>query len=222
MTLQQWAQVGGAAVALTGGAYGAWRKYGRAWKLNLRRKASKRRVDENARIFVGTRHLIREWRTTLGAQRVLALSARNNGKPWPPDSVISVSCLDQSVAAETENTWSRWQDFKCDVDYREILYDLIQAETRGSILIASTMPHSVLRDAYEAQGTVASVVFPIHWILEDNALIYASVNFGRDVNGKPLDDDERHDYERLARDLFNEPDKIRRMAMQGYHLWKQR
>ena len=185
----------------------------------------KRTALQNARALRTLGRLIDEWRLRKGANRVLLLDARNGGRPWPAAQPLKVSCIDQAVAEQTENTWARWQDWRADPPYRALLHDLLVSmeRDRGILVVTGTMPGGVLRDAYASHGTVASVVFAITWIADENALLYASMNFGRPVRTaegpSPMSDEERAAYEKQARDLFNDPDRIRGMIAEARQAW---
>lgn len=199
---------------------------------NKREKADKAKVIENARVLRGSRILLKEWKARKGAQRVLLLHAKDSGKPWKPTDKIKVSCLDQVVDGDETNTWSRWQDWECDPPYRDFLADVIVSDERqrGVLLIADTMPASVLKDAYRAEGTVASVIIPFKWIGSENALVYCSVNFGckklstineeQDPEVKKEMIDMKFQYESQARKLFANSDRIRTLIQEGKHIWK--
>lgn len=191
-----------------------------AW-VAMRAKQDHAEVLRNARVLRHLGALLREWIAKKGAQRALLLHAKNNGKPWPPNAPIFVSCLDQVVAQSEKNTWDRWQDWRVDPGYRSMLYDLLssQATDRGVLLVTDTLESSVLRDAYAEQGTVASVVFAIRW-LPENALVYVSLNFGRSEAKHKMTAEERRDYEMQARALFNAPDRIRSMIAAGRGAWR--
>jgi len=188
------------------------------WREAMTRRA-KATVLRNARALRHLNLLMREWLARKGAQRVLLLHARNTGLPWPPDKPVLVSCLDQVVAQSESNTWERWQDWRVDPAYRQLLHDLLLSEStdRGLLVLTSHMEPSVLRDAYQAQGTHASVVFALRW-LPDNALLYVSINFGCAASDES-DGADAVDYEQQARAVFNQPDRIRSMAAAGRQAW---
>jgi len=196
-----------------------WKRLRGKWE----RKREYRSAVENARAFRALGLYMREWRAHCGAQRALTLTASNSGKPWPPDKPLYVSCIDQAVAEATRNTWARWDNWRVDPAYRNLLYGLLATmETDRGVLITTTaLDNGVLRDAYEEQGTVASVIFAIEW-MEGSALIYVSLNFGREIGNKRLTDEERHNYELEAQKLYESPEKIRRMVSEGRAAWKHR
>ena len=193
----------------------------REWKATIRFKKARAEVLKNARILRGMSLLIREWRVKYAAQRILLLHAKNGGKPWPLTDKIKVSCLDQTVAASEENTWERWQDWHIDPPYRELLTDLlITKDTQKGILINTrSMNAGVLKDVYEGQGTVASVIFPVTWIDEENALVYVSINFGHGIKDHTVTEEDAVRYEKMARDLFHKPDEIRKLCTASSHTW---
>lgn len=206
-----------------GVAIAAWHKL---WVKTIRPRLEARRsrasVDDNSRIFMATRLFVREILAKHGAKRVLCLSARNTGKPFPPDQPIYVSCVDQAAGHHTPNTWDRWQRWPCDPAYRQLICDVMAAGERGILIVTEHMESGVLKDAYAAQGTVASVVFMARW-LSENALIYFSLNFGAPLkDGQKvydLPEEERMSYERQARKLFGQPEEIRRMSHQASQIW---
>ncbi len=199
---------------------------------SARMRRDRQTVLDNARVLRLLNLLMREWLKSTGCQRVLLLHARNNGKPWPIDKPVKVSCLDQVIVDHEMQTWERWQDWQVDPPYRNFLHDLIASETNdmGVLLIRDALSENcVLRDAYRAQGTVASVVFAIRW-LPDNQLIYVSLNFGSVDLSKPRPTDpeqlamfeakEAH-YVEQAKTLFRQKDRIRRKASEARQVWRQ-
>ena len=184
-----------------------------------RAKNEREDVVRNARVSRHLRLLIDEWLVRLGAQRVLLIAARDSGTPWPVEAPIKVSCLDQVVARYELQTWDRWQDWRADPMYRKLLNDLIISESndRGILLTTSTMESGALRDAYEAQGTVASVLFAICW-RPGHTFIYVSVNFGRlnHTSG------EVATYEKQARDFYHDPEHIRSKVEAARAAWRNR
>lgn len=202
-----WEMIGAGASALGAMAAGAWRLWGRQWLEERRRRATYDEVLKNSRIFVQMGSLLREWRASSGAQRVLLLYARNSGSPWPVEKPVKVSCLMQSTAEGVENTWKRWQDWEIDPPCREMLGDVLHAmrSERAVRLIAKHMQAGVLRDAFEAQGTSDAVVFGLKWLHRENALVYVSFNFA--------DGDQ-------AAELANSPEQVRRKMVDGRIIWK--
>lgn len=208
-----------------------WPRIREAWrKARASRQAAE--VLENARVLRYVGGIIREWVAKKGAQRALLLHARNNGKPWPAHHPVYVSCIDQAVPASEPNTWERWQDWRIDPSYRAFLHDVLSSmdRDRGVLLVTEMMERCVLRDAYEEQGTVASIVFGIRWLVRENALIYASLNFGRFPRQRPdsvSPEDwertltaEKETYEQHARELFAKPDRIRAMIQAARNAWR--
>jgi len=196
-----------------------------------RMKRDRQTVLQNARVFRMLNALMREWLKSTGCQRVLLLHARNNGRPWPIDKPVKVSCLDQVIVDHEYQTWSRWQDWSVDPPYRNLLHDVVAAEANdtGVLLVRDALPeNSTLRDAYRAQGTVASVVFAIRW-LPDNQLIYVSLNFGSVDLSKPRpeDPDELDEFEAQeahyveeAKSFFRQKDRIRVKAANARQVWR--
>lgn len=197
-----------------------------------RMKRDRQTVLQNARVLRLLNILMREWLKSTGCQRILLLHARNNGRPWPIDKPVKVSCLDQVIVDHEHQTWSRWQDWHVDPPYRNFLHDLIASEANdtGVLLIREALSENcVLRDAYRAQGTVASVVFAIRW-LPDNQLIYVSLNFGSVDLAQPRPKDpeqlaafeakEDH-YVEEAKRFFRQKDRIRTKASNARQVWRQ-
>lgn len=236
VNVPDWAVYTAEAIVGLGVILTAWFKVCPKLKLFLEKRSYKKSVEavlKNARILRHMNLLIREWLLRNGAHRVLILYAKNGGKPWRAEDKVKVSCLDQVVAQGEPNTWERWQDWVVDPLYRDLLMDVLLTEEtqRGVLLNTDSMENCVLKDAYKAQGTAASVVFPIHWVSEENGLVYVSINFGNKLEEKvdeetgkvnkvdmPYEDIKK--YEKMARDLFNSPEEIRTMAQLGKREWK--
>jgi hypothetical protein len=203
-----------------------WAAWSKLWigklKPHFAKVKSEADVERNARIFSGTRLMLKKFRTDTAAKRVLCLAARNSGKPLPPDAPIYVSCIDQDCGTDVPNTWKRWQKWECDPSYRELLHDIQLAGDRGILNVTDHMPDGVLKDAYISDGTIASIVFPIHWVHPDNALIYVSINFGEHKEGVTLSQELKTYYENQAREIFRNPEKVREMAAFGRGIWSDR
>lgn len=204
-----WELIGAGASAAGAMAAGAWRLWGRQWLEDRRRQLSEDTVLRNSRIFVQMGSLIREWRVSTGAMRVLLLYARNSGSPWPVEKPVKTSCLMQSVSEGVENTWKRWQDEEVDPAYREMLSDVMHAgrSARAVRQITEEMADGILLDSYTEDGVAASVVFGLKWIHTENALVYVSFNF------KSVEE---------ANELFHRHERVRRMVADGKAIWKGR
>lgn len=204
-----WEIIGSAVVAAVTGGVGFWRRWGRSWLAARKAQRNYDEVLENSRLFVQMGVLLREWRASAGAQRVLLLYARNSGTPWPIEHPVRVSNLIQACDTGVENTWRRWQDWEIDPPYREMLGDVLQAmRTERSIMVrADKMPSSILKDAYVDQGTTHSVLFGLRWLSKENALVYVSFNF---------------DNAKAAHELFDRPERVRRKLSEAKEAWKSR
>lgn len=193
-------------------------------------------LERNTRITIQTAHALDELRIDTHAMRTLCLTARNGGKPFPPDEPIFVSCLDQKVARHVDNTWKEWQRFEADPAYRKLIADTLTAGDKGVLLFTRYMEPSTLQGSYVTEGVCASIVFGFHWerVPEDDqkdklAYVYVSINFGtprrktKDEHGNdvlaPLDDAEVAKFEAMAENLWHEPDRVRRMASTFRRIW---
>lgn len=205
----QWDAVGASAAAFVAGAAGFWHKWGRSIWEQRKKRRNYDDVLENSRIFVQMGVLLRSWRASTGAQRVLLLYARNSGSPWPVEKPVKTSCLMQSTAEGVENTWHRWQDWEVDPAYRELLSDVLHAMSgeRGVAIYTDQMADGVLRDSYRENEVAASVLFGLFWRHQDSALIYVSLNF------KTREE---------AAELVGRPERLRRKRADALAVWRQK
>ena len=213
--------------------FGIWKNLPGALK-RRKRRISLDTVERNFQITSRTRMLLQRVRAETGCQRVLCLVARNGGKEWNPEEPLYVTDLDQIVAEGEEDTHSQWNRWEADRAYVRMVHLFRQAGPRGYLLEESQMEDGILKSAYSRQGTVASVVIAFHWIVETNAMVYLSLNFGQrrlpelDADGRPTNalvplspaDVQRHLIQ--ARNLYNEPAWVRKLHVQAAEVWSKR
>lgn len=165
-------------------------------------------VMSNARRYVHLYGLAQEWLARHKAQRVLVLYARNSGTPWDPQAPVKISCVLQTVIPGNRDTFERWQDWSCDSWYRAMLSQMMVAnevDQTGVRLQTDMNVQGVLKDAYEAQGTVSSVVFEVLKVPDEYGVLYVSLNF---------------DSPEWSKRLIDNPEFIRRMAQEAKTIWE--
>lgn len=178
----------------------------------------------NARRFVHVYAMAREWLSREHAQRVLVLYARNNGSPWNPEAPVKVSCIAQVVAPGEEDTWERWQDWRCDPWYRTLLESVMKEgeKQQGVQLTTDINVAGVLKGAYEAQGTAGSVAFQIGRVPDEFGVVYVSLNFGRRLKEgeETLPEAEKLVAREAAARLASGADTVARMIQEGQVAWE--
>lgn len=200
--------------------WGAWAKlWVQRLKPYFKKKNNISEFERSMRVSRAIRNCAEEFRIKFDAQRCIVLSARDTGRPFPPNAPIYISCVDQTVRQENENTWEKWQEWECDAEYRLMLHEMYKNGQRGIMLITDNMRPGRLKEAYEKQGTVASVVFFCHWLHSENVMTYTSLNFGEPPNTvdnvpEPLSEEAKKFWLEKAKNLFRSPESIREMAIQ--------
>lgn len=168
----------------------------------------------NMRRVSAIRSTIITWTLVKNAQRGLLLIANNGGEAWKGQGPLFLSNAAQCAGAGEDNTQDSWQQWKCDAWYVQFLGTLLECHNRKAarLLIPETDVEGELRRAYDAQGTVASVVFPFFWE-PGGVLWYVSLNFGRKLtlNGEPhpMTNEERQEYVSRARKIANDEARCR-------------
>lgn len=133
--------------------------------------------------------ILTRWVQQYGAQRALLLTANNGGEAWKGNGPLYVSNPAQQAGNGEPNTWKLWQQWKSDPWYQQFLGSCLEAfAKRAPIKLNCAVDvEGELREAYDGQGTVCSLVLPFKWV-NGSVLWYVSLNFGRkttDLKGDP-------------------------------------
>lgn len=163
-------------------------------------------------------NVLERWVPRKGAQRAMLLVANDHGEAWTGKGPLEVSNPAQVTGAGEPNTWQNWQQWACDAWYTKWLHKLLLTldSRRGMLLVRDVDVEGELHDAYQTQGTVASVVLPFRWQAK-SVLWYVSINFGRapkapDGSDHPHTPDEQQAYLATARELYGDAGRCRALV----------
>lgn len=192
--------------------------YRKLWPIVQRVRADKDVSREFIR-YNRIRVALGAWRASSGAMRSLLLIARNCGSPLSAEQIVTIDTITESQEEGVPQVFERWQNWRADPEYREMLAQVDAAGDRGYLLIQREMKPSVLKDYYKEEGVCGSVVFKI-LTTENREFVYASLNFGEPAHGKPLSENAVETHEANVREFFNQSERIKRKCAHGRSIWR--
>ena len=123
-------------------------------------------------------------RRSAGASRAMFLVARNNGGVPKPGCEVKVSIRYEVASDSTRLIHAQWQDWLADGPYLKLLTDIASDKGSGVMLSTEHLKPGSLRNLYESDDHVGSIVPLVGHVCEGHWMAYLSFNFrARDEAG---------------------------------------